>query len=119
VTRKKLNAFCAALPQATHVVQWGDHDVYKIGGKVFAIIGGETGSVPTVTFKVTPIAYEILRDAKGCRPTPYLASRGMTWIQAYDEPGLNEKELREYIAQSHTLVASGLSKKLRKELGLG
>jgi predicted DNA-binding protein (MmcQ/YjbR family) len=116
MTRDDYNSICEALPHTTHVVQWGDHDVWKIGAKVFAIVGS-SGDVPTVTFKVSPLSYEVLKDAKGCRPAPYLASRGMTWIQAYEQPGLSEKDLREYIAQSYRLVAEGLSKKTRRELG--
>jgi len=27
MTRDEFNAFCAALPQTTHVVQWGNADV--------------------------------------------------------------------------------------------
>jgi predicted DNA-binding protein (MmcQ/YjbR family) len=76
MTRDDLTCFCAALPHATHVVQWGNADVYKIGGKVFAIIGlGETGN--TVTFKTSHLAFEILSDSPGLRPAPYMASRGL------------------------------------------
>jgi predicted DNA-binding protein (MmcQ/YjbR family) len=41
--RDAFNAFCAALPGATHVVQWGGADVWKAGGKVFAIGGWADG----------------------------------------------------------------------------
>ena len=37
MTRDEYNAFCASLPATTHVVQWGGADVWKVGGKVFAI----------------------------------------------------------------------------------
>lgn len=33
------NTFCAMLPATSHVVQWGGSDVWKVGGKVFAIAG--------------------------------------------------------------------------------
>ena len=39
MTREDYDAFCGSLPHATHVVQWGDASVWKIGGKVFAIGG--------------------------------------------------------------------------------
>ena len=115
---KAFNAFCAALPATTHVVQWGGADVWKVGAKVFAI-GGWDEAEPAFTFKVTPIAFEILRDSPGLRPAPYLASRGMTWIQHYAKPGLSDGELREYFAASHRIVAAGLTKAKRRELGLG
>ncbi|MGH8514114.1 MAG: MmcQ/YjbR family DNA-binding protein, partial [Gammaproteobacteria bacterium] len=49
---------------------------------------------------------------------PYLASRGMKWIQNYGKPGLSDKDLKGYLKESHRIVALGLSKKRRKELGL-
>jgi predicted DNA-binding protein (MmcQ/YjbR family) len=42
----------------------------------------------------------------------------MKWIQQYANPGLPEDALRDYIRQSHAIVAQGLSKKKRIELGL-
>ena len=115
---KEFNSYCRGLPATSHVVQWGGADVWKVGGKVFAIGGWGDGSTPAVTFKVSKIAYEILKDQPGLRPAPYLASRGLTWIQHYGEPGLSDAELREYLARSHHLVAEGLTKKKRRELGL-
>ena len=117
MTEKEFNAYCKSLPVTTYVMQWGDHHVWKVGGKVFAIAGwDEDGG--RVTFKTSPIAYEMLKDKRGLRPAPYLASRGMKWIQHYGKPGLSDKDLKSYIKESHRLVALGLSKKKRKELGL-
>ncbi|MDE2014696.1 MAG: MmcQ/YjbR family DNA-binding protein [Alphaproteobacteria bacterium] len=118
MTYEEYNAFCRALPATTYVVQWGGSHVWKVGGKVFAI-GGWENDEPRFTFKVSDIAFEILRAQPGLRPAPYLASRGMTWIQHFAKPGLSDDELRDYIRASHAIVAQGLSKKRRSELGLG
>jgi predicted DNA-binding protein (MmcQ/YjbR family) len=64
------------------------------------------------------IAYELLKEQPGLRPAPYLASRGLKWIQHYAKPGLSDAALRDYIRQSHAIVAQGLSKKKRIGLGL-
>jgi len=117
VTLAEYNAFCRKLVATSHVVQWGGSHVWKVGGKVFAIAGGERGRL-SVTFKVSDIAYEILRERPGLRPAPYLASRGMKWIQHFAKPGLSDAALRDYIRQSHLIVSQGLSKKRRTELGL-
>lgn len=109
------NAFCADLPHATHVVQWGGADVWKVGGKVFAIIWAAPFRA---TFKVTPMVYEILSDAPGCIPAPYMASRGIKWIQRTGPETLDDAGLHDHLAESHRLVAAGLTKKLRAELGL-
>ena len=69
-------------------------------------------------FKEINEAYEVLKDRPGLRPAPYLASRGMKWIQHYAKPGLSKRDLKDHIRQSHMLVAQGLSKLKRRELGL-
>lgn len=117
MTRDEITTFCAALPHATHVVQWGNADVYKIGGKVFAVVGmGHTEA--TVTFKVSPMAFEILSDSPGLRPAPYMAPRGLKWIQQYGPPGLPDDSLQDHIRASYDMVAAGLTRKLRASLGL-
>lgn len=112
------NAFCRSLPATTYVEQWGGAQVWKIGGKVFAIGGWEGRKFPGITFKVSPLAYEMLKDRPGLRPAPYLASRGMKWIQHYAKPGLPDKDLKAYLRESYRLVALGLTKRRQKELGL-
>lgn len=117
MTYEEYNAFCGSLPATSHVVQWGGSHVWKVGGKVFAI-GGWGDDQPAFTFKVSDLSFEILREQPGLRPAPYLASRGMTWIQHYAQPGLSDDDLKVYLRESHRIVASGLSKKKRRELGL-
>lgn len=118
MTPEEFNAFCASLPATTHVVQWGGSDVWKVGGKVFAIGGWNDGQILGVTFKTSDIDFEMLREQPGLRPAPYLASRGMKWIQHFAEPGLNDEELRDYLQDSHRIVSLGLTKKKQRELGL-
>ena len=117
MTYDEFNTYCGGLPATTYVVQWGGAHVWKVGGKVFAI-GGWADGAPAFTFKTSPLSYEILRELPGLRPAPYLASRGMKWIQHHAEPGLSDDELRDYIAESHRIVAAGLTKKKQRELGL-
>jgi predicted DNA-binding protein (MmcQ/YjbR family) len=117
MTYAKFNAFCRKLTATTYVMQWGGSHVWKVGGKVFAI-GGWPDDEPSFTFKVSDIAYELLKDQPGLRPAPYLASRGMKWIQHYAKPGLSDAALRDYIRQSQAIVWQGLSKKKRVALGL-
>ena len=117
MTNDDYNVFCAALPASTHVVQWGGAHVWKVGGKVFAI-GGWGNEAPAFTFKTSEIGFEMLRQQPGLRPAPYLAARGLKWIQHFGQPGLNDAELRDYIRASYAMVATGLTRKLRRELGL-
>jgi len=117
MTYEEFNEFCGSLPATTHVIQWGGSHVWKVGGKVFAIGGwGDEGA--RFTFKTSDLSYNILKEQEGLRPAPYLASRGLKWIQHYAEPGLSDDGLRDYIRESHRIVSLRLSKKKQRELGL-
>jgi predicted DNA-binding protein (MmcQ/YjbR family) len=118
MTRDDYNRFCASLPSTTHVVQWGGADVWKVGGKVFAIGGWDDGGRLFVTFKCSEVAFDILRDQPGLRPAPYLASRGMKWIQRQTGESMDDTALKDYLRESHRLIAVKLPKKIRSELGL-
>ncbi len=117
LSRAELNDFCRSLPQSTHVVQWGNSDVWKVGGKLFALLGWSDGD-SAATFKVSDLAYEVLSDMLGIRPAPYLASRGMKWVQVYGDPGLPDDQLRAHIEVSYEMIKAKLTKKKRAELGL-
>ena len=117
MTRDEFNTFCGAMRATSHVVQWGNADVWKVGGKVFAICGWNDGE-DAFTFKAGDIAFEVLQQEPGIRPAPYLASRGMKWLQVYEEVGMSDATLKEHIVMSYDLVVAGMSKKKRGELGL-
>ena len=119
MTYEEFNAFCASLPATSHVVQWGGSDVWKVGGKVFAIGGWDEGGEARFTFKVSDLAYEILKEQPGLRPAPYLASRGMKWIQRYKDDGaMSDEDLKDYLTESHRLISLKLTKKMQRELNL-
>lgn len=115
---EQFNDFCKLLAGASYVMQWGSSYVWKVGGKVFAIGGWEKiNGEPAITFKTSDNHFNLLQDQPGFRPAPYMASRGMKWIQQY-ETKLDDKELKYYLAESHRIVSLGLTKKRQKELGL-
>lgn len=117
MTEAEFNAFCARLPATTFVEQWGGAQVWKVGGKVFAIGFPRSGAL-AVTFKVSEIGFAMLRDRPGLRPAPYLAARGLTWIQRTDDSTLDDAALCDHLRAAHGLIARGLAKKTRARLGL-
>ena len=119
LTPKEFNTFCSRLAGATFVEQWGGAQVWKVGGKVFAIAWFEKGHEPGITFKVSDIGWEVLREAQGCRPAPYMASRGLKWIQSYAKPGLSKAELKGYLEASYRMVREALPKRARVLLDSG
>src|SRR5208282_3341719 len=116
MTFEQYNAFCAALPATTYVMQWGGSHVWKVGEKVFCI-GGGAEEAPAYSFKASEIAFTLLPERPGFRPAPHLASRGLKWIQATAFE-VEAQELCELIQNSYHLVVAGLSGKKRRELGL-
>lgn len=118
MTLTSFDTFCRRLPHATHVVQWGDAHVWKIGGKVFAIGGWQTGAVLAVTFKCSPMTFDLLEQMPGCRPAPYLASRGMAWIQRTTSECINDTALKAHLRESYRLASLNLAKRIQLQLGL-
>ena len=112
MTPKAFDAACRALPAVTMVVQWGGSDVYKVGGRIFAVAGLGGG----FSFKATDIAYEALIEIGRARPAPYLARA--KWVLFDDLAALDEAEVNGWLATAHALVAAKLTRALRRELGL-
>jgi predicted DNA-binding protein (MmcQ/YjbR family) len=112
VTSEAFDAAALALPGATISVQWGDDRVYKVGGKMFAVLG-PNGSF---SFKASDIAYEMLTGSGTGKPAPYLARAKWVWFGGLDAMPLDE--LADYLKTAHELVAAKLTKKQRAELGL-
>ena len=117
MTREDYDAFCGSLPHATHVVQWGDASVWKIGGKVFAIGGWSDGPEFAVTFKCSEASFAILKELPGLRPAPYLASRGLSWIQRIDARSLSDTRSEGLCAAELRDDPCGAAQKDAKRVG--
>ena len=103
---------CMALPAATMTVQWGDDHVYKVGGKMFAIVSGEGG----LSFKVSDIAFQVLTEDGRAQPAPYLARA--KWVHLEDPADWPGEELADHLRIAHGIIAGKLTRKVRAELGL-
>jgi predicted DNA-binding protein (MmcQ/YjbR family) len=109
VTREEIEAFAMGLPAVTKVIQWGASDVYKVGGKVFAICG------EGISFKVSPIGFVVLTEDGPGRQAPYCA-KGQ-WVNVPLD-GAPDEDLSDWLRTAHSLIAAKLTKKARAELGL-
>ena len=114
----QFNEFCSSLPSTTYVIQWRGSHVWKVADKIFTIGSWGNKKYPGITFKVSKITFECLKNTTGFRPAPYLASRGMDWLQYYGKHELSNDNLKNYLTLSHSIVSSGLTKKKRREIGL-
>jgi predicted DNA-binding protein (MmcQ/YjbR family) len=122
MTFAEMNAFCAALPHSFRVIQWEDAHVWKIGAgaraKVFVIARAGDNGLAHVSFKCSRMSFELLQDQPGLCPAPYLASRGMSWIQRTGRDSMDDAALKEYVRESFRLVSMGLTKVEQQRLGL-
>jgi predicted DNA-binding protein (MmcQ/YjbR family) len=111
MSRRDVEAIATSLPAVSKVVQWGDSDVFKVGGKVFAISGDEG-----VSFKVSEIGFMALTEGGRGRQAPYCA-KGQ-WVNV-SHADASREELADWLGAAHRLIAAKLTKKARAEFGLG
>ena len=112
-----IKKFCLGLPGATLSIQWGDDYVFKVGGKMFAVMGPPAMRPQSLAFKASSESFEILTQTKNIIPAPYLARA--QWVRLERLSALKPAEIRAYLVRAHALVAAGLTRKKRAELGLG
>ena len=101
-----------ALTGATRDNPWGHEEVFKVGGKMFAMPDGAGGCM----FKVTDIAYEALTTTGCALPAPHMARA--KWVRLPDLAILDDAEMTDWLATAHALVAAKLTRAQRRELEL-
>lgn len=117
ITREQFENFCFSLPKVTHVVQWGNASVFKIGGKIFAIYSRwDDDDRDIISFKCSDQSFAILPTQEGIFPAKYLARA--KWVQITDEAAWDEETCHAYIRQAYDIICGKLTKKARAELGV-
>ena len=107
-----INQICGSLQAATCVNSFGpEHDVWKIGGKVFAIVSKPKNSV---SFKCADIeSAQMLIESGVAHKAPYCHA---SWaIVAYGD--MPDDELRARLTASYNFMRKSLPKKIQAELG--
>lgn len=102
-----------SLPNVTEQIQWEDHLLFKIGGKMFAI----TTLTPVgvrLSVKSTPEKFAELTEIPGVIPAPYMARNHWVALERWD--ALRRNEMEELIRESYQLVFAKLPKRTQAEL---
>ncbi|WP_353641569.1 MmcQ/YjbR family DNA-binding protein [Mesorhizobium sp. WSM2239] len=107
--------FTTSLPGVSLVDQW-ESRVAKVGGKVFALLRLTSPDLHGIVFKCPEESFVVLTGIEGVKQAPYFAKR--QWVCVPKEAGLGDGEVEAYLHRSYRLVAAGLTKKLRQELGI-
>jgi predicted DNA-binding protein (MmcQ/YjbR family) len=105
---ESIRQYCLAFPRATENLQWGDDLCFKIGGKIFTIVGLDN---PRLCFKCTPEMFAELIEREDIRPAPYVGR--YKWVMLDRLDALGSAELQELIRQSYEMVAAKAPKSKR------
>jgi len=111
-----LREHCLSFPHATESIQWGEHLVFKVSGKVFAIAALEPAQ-NILTIKCAPEKFNDSVERPGITPAAYLARA--KWISIESEDTVPRAELKAMIRESYDLVWAKLPKKTQQALGEG
>jgi predicted DNA-binding protein (MmcQ/YjbR family) len=109
-----IRTICKKLPGVTEGIKWGDDLCFMVAEKMFcvAMLSGDL----QVSVKVPAEEFDELCGMPGIIPAPYAARN--KWILVETPNKFSEKQWEHYITQSYGLVASQLTKKKQREIGL-
>jgi predicted DNA-binding protein (MmcQ/YjbR family) len=109
-----IREFCLSLPHTTEQIQWEIDLVFKVGGKMFAVVPLEPARV-WMSLKCEDEEFAEITERPGIIPAPYLARA--KWIALEREDALPRAEVLRLLRTAHDLVLSKLPKKLQAQLG--
>ena len=78
-----VRSWCGSFPHVEETVQWEDDLVFKVGGKMFAVMPLEPAPVK-LSFKCSPDDFVELTERPGIIPAPYLARAQWVALQTED-----------------------------------
>src|SRR5262249_51179055 len=109
---ESIRSYCMSFPHATEVVQWGDNLVFKVAGKMFAVV--DLRPPNHIAFKCDPEKFAELTEREGIIPAPYMARA--EWVSVQHHDALEASELKELIRESYQMVRARLPKKVQAKL---
>jgi len=112
MTNDAIREHCLSLPHTTETVQWGDHLLFKVGGKMFAIIELDGHSC---AFRCTPDAYAELVELEDVVPSSHNMWK-YHWVTTETLTALPDRQFLELLGTSYQLVRAGLPPKVRAAL---
>lgn len=104
-----IREFCLEFPQATEKLQWGDELCFKVGGKIFVMLGLDN---PRLCLKCSPDSFSELIEREDVRPAPYVGR--YKWVMLDRLDAVPWSELRELIQQSYEMVAAKAPRRAKK-----
>src|SRR5579864_8086088 len=96
-----IRAYCLSFPGASEKLQWDDALCFKVGKKMFAVLGLDR---LRLTFKCAPETFAELIEREDIRPAPYVGR--YQWVMLDRLDALRDAELQDLIRQSFEMVAA-------------
>ncbi len=115
MTLDELKQYLRSKPGAAEGTPFGpEHLVYKVMGKIFAVVGWDEEPV-TMSLKCDPEGVEVLRKVfRAVTPAPYFDKR--YWNLVALDGSIPEPELLAMVDDSYDLVVEGLTRAQREQL---
>ena len=88
--------------------------MFKIGGKMYAVVVLALGHKVVMSFKCTPEVFAELVERPGIIPAPYSARSH--WVALEREDALPRTEIKRLISRSYELVVAKMPRKKKAEL---
>jgi predicted DNA-binding protein (MmcQ/YjbR family) len=108
---ESIRTYCLSLPHVDEKVQWGNDLLFRIGEKIFAVIGLEPSHGVLMSCKCTPEKFAELVEQDGIIPAPYVARYHWVGFERLD--ALPEREMKALLKNAYELVRDKLPKKIR------
>lgn len=111
---ESVRRFCLAMPHVDEIVQWENDLLFRVGGKMFAVVALEPSHGVVMSFKCTPEKFAELIERDGIIPAPYVARYHWVAFERFDAMG--DRELKELLKTSYQLVYEKLPRKVKSAL---
>jgi predicted DNA-binding protein (MmcQ/YjbR family) len=108
-----LRKVCLGFPVVSEQLQWSNHLLFKVAGKMFAIASLEPAPV-CLTFKCSDESFAELTERPKIIPAPYLARA--KWAALESPDAVTRDELQELLHTSYQLVFAKLPKRAQERI---
>jgi len=104
----EIRAYCLGFPNASEKLQWGDELCFKVGGKIFVMLGLDH---PRLCFKCAPEIFAEFIEREDIHPAPYVGR--YKWVRLDRLNALADAELEDLIRQAYEMVSAKAPKAAR------
>ncbi|MDD5293523.1 MAG: MmcQ/YjbR family DNA-binding protein [Candidatus Izemoplasmatales bacterium] len=112
-----IDTYCLHKPGAEveYKPEW-EASLYKVGGKMFALLGENKEKTPILSLKLEPDYGSFLRETYPCIQPGYYLNK-LHWNSVEIENQLGDAFMKDLIDQSYAIIFASLPLKVQKSIG--